>query len=337
MVNPIKAGPQNGYSNYSLDRYAEGGEGGAGEKAPFGSKYIDPNLSKVVRSIKQSKEAQPVYVVNKSLSGKTIFQHAGKITSAISQMSNEMGIKLSEIETSMGSFVLAAPFGVGAMTNPTGLAFGIAGQVAGNVSMGMGMAKDALESTLMDTFHTGGKSKLKNSKFATGGQSIITGDAAGNNIFKGGARPEMVSSNGDLEITPLNKANSNTKVSRLTSEDRRNALAMSMASHVVKYSYKLPSDAQDVSNEGEAIKVFSVKPGITDTITVAGEETTLADMIGGMVTQLASLAALVSADTELLSKIATKPSAVVNNNNSGNSSGGSGTFPTTIDNILKGE
>jgi len=328
-VNPLKAGPQNGYSDYSLDRYATGGESDD-DKSPFGAKYIDPKFSSVIRSVRKSAKADPVYVVNKSLSGDVLASLTGNIVDNLVGVGSKLNLKLSEIETSLASFVLAAPMGVGAMTNPTAAVMGAKGMIEEMANTAMGNAAKTLSRSL-GLFNTGGTSKL-----ATGGQSIITGDASGSNIFKGGARPELVSSNGDLQVTPLNKASSNTKVSRLSSEDRRNALAVSIASHVVKYAYRLPQDAQDVSNEGEAIKVFSVKPGITDVISVAGEETTLADMVNGMASQLAALTALISADTDILTKIAAKPSAVISGGQSGNTAS-TGSFPNSIDNILRGE
>jgi hypothetical protein len=231
--------------------------------------------------------------------------------------------------------------GVGMMSSPYLLGKGIANTVGTAIA---DVATSVLDETL-NSFRSYTGSRIKAgtlARFSTGGEMFngsvaITGDAAGSNIFAHGAKPEIVRSNGDMEILPLNKTGTEKqqKMNRMSREERLSALATAISSHVVKYKYKLPEDAEDVSNEGEAIKVFSVKPGFTDPITVQGAETTVADLLANIYTQLALIASASGTNSELLTTIAanTVPQS------SGSNSGGNpfaGGFPTNMDVILGG-
>lgn len=183
-------------------------------------------------------------------------------------------------------------------------------------------------------------------KFASGGMSygnsIIAGDASGRNIFANGARPELVQSNGSMKVTPLHRAGDNIKqkISRMTQSERAQALATALSSHIIKYSYTLPNGAEDVSNQGEAIKVFNVKPGITDTVSVGGTETTLVEILASIATQLNNILGTSVTDNQLLSNIATSSSIIASNTtktSSGNSNPYAGGFPSGLDSILGGE
>lgn len=160
---------------------------------------------------------------------------------------------------------------------------------------------------------------------ATGGfiknslnNSVITGDSIGSNIFKGGARPEIVRSNGDISVTPLNPVGRETKqssISRLNSTERASAMSVGMASHVIKFHNKI-TDGEEITNSGEAIKVYSVKPGITDIVKLNnGNETSLINLISDIYTSINALVASTSLNTNLLSTIAAKPVGGVSVNN----------------------
>ena len=178
-------------------------------------------------------------------------------------------------------------------------------------------------------------------RFATGGTSAITGDAAGPNIFANGARPELVQSSGSMTVTPLNPAGSQTKqrISRMTTAERSKALSVGVSSHVVRLSYELPSGATDVSNPGEAIKVYDVKPGISDQISVGnGESTSLIAMISGIYSALTSILSTQAAGNQLLTVIGANTARSKNiSTSSTNQNPLAGGFPTELDGILEGE
>ena len=271
----------------------------------------------------KGKSAFPVYVINSSLSSISLgTQHMNETTENILTNVSNMNSTLKTLVDglSMG-IVSAAPMGVGTLQMP--------GLTAMNI---ITKASDAVKESVLSTmqelenqaqidkynlrrklrYNTGAKyiEGPKISRFASGGSltnMAITGDAAGSNMFKGGAKPELVQSNGDMSVTPLNRAGSGKqKVSRMTSTERANALATSISSHIVKFNYKL-NGASEVSNSGEAIKVFNVKPGITDTIMAGGVETTLADLVSSIYAGITALVQNGITGNQLLSAIAAKP------------------------------
>lgn len=312
------------------------------------------------------KPAIPVYVVNDALSSsadslKSVLNDGlGSVVSAISSNFSTLFSGLA------GPWTVTAPYGVGAMYNPVLMGTGIAAKVQDTILDAVEMGAD--EVGQMFTASTGGKITKMNTggsvstitkgpseagvkrtgravpRFASGGTSVITGDAAGTNIFANGAKPELVQSspNGDLSITPLNKdegSQQRHKIDRMTSSERKSALATAISSHVVKYNYKLSNEASEVSNAGEAIKVFNVKPGITDVIDIGGEQTTLAHMIANIYAQLAVIAGNTEASNGLLGAIASKPAANVSvgGGGGGDANPFAGGFPSSLDGILGGE
>lgn len=319
-VKPLKAGPENGNSPFAIRKYATGGEGTAGSVLKLDNKYLTNAAADMNIEMLTGKMVQPVFVVNKSLN-----EGQGVISSAITGVSKTISNKFGELFIGLGTpAVLGAPMGVGALSMPMFTVLGVKNTIENILSDSLDQASEVFK------FASGGT--------ITGGNKIITGDAAGSNIFAKGAKPELVTSSGDMTITPLNKTGteSRSKVSRMSTTERRSALATAISSHAVKYDYKLPAGVTEITNAGEALKVFSVKPGIIDPITVAGEETTLANMIANMVVQLNGMAETIAAGNLLLSQIASKPVASISGGSNGNPFTGSA-FPSSIDNILGGE
>lgn len=314
------------------------------------------NEKKITRL--SQKSALPVFAVNQALGEQgddensissiltKIVDNTNRTVISVNGVSTVLSDKFTDLMMGLGSpNVLTAPMGVGQMSNPTLLGMAVKSKVSNVVNKVGETIADAAKTTV--GMNTGGKvlkaatgatitSKSSQSKYAT---SVITGDAAGNNIFKGGARPELVQSTGDLAIKPLNKEStaSRQKIQRMSSTERQSALATGITSHVVKFSYKLPSDVSEVSNQGEAIKVFDVKPGLTDIIKVAGAETTIAELIAGLSAQLATLNSIAATGNGLLSNIASKQTVSVSNSG-GYSSGNpfAGGFPDNLDEITGG-
>lgn len=180
-------------------------------------------------------------------------------------------------------------------------------------------------------------------RLASGGTASITGDAPSSNIFANGARPELVQSSGDMVVTPLHKGGTSTKqtVNRMTLAERSSALATSVASHVIKVSYTLPFGAQDISNQGEAIKVYNVKPGISDNVDLGnGTSASLITLVANIYTQLSSMFTQDQANSQLLSTIAANTASIGTSANSQSTAQGNpfaGGFPTSLDDILSGE
>lgn len=180
-------------------------------------------------------------------------------------------------------------------------------------------------------------------RLASGGTASITGDAPSSNIFANGARPELVQSSGDMVVTPLHKGGTSTKqtVNRMTLAERSSALATSVASHVIKVSYTLPSGAQDISNQGEAIKVYNVKPGISDNVDLGnGMSASLITLVANIYTQLSSMFTQDQANSQLLSTIAANTASTgtsANNQSTAQGNPFAGGFPTSLDDILSGE
>ena len=125
----------------------------------------------------------------------------------------------------------------------------------------------------------------------------------------------------------------------MTTAERSKALSVGVSSHVVKLSYELPSGATDVSNPGEAIKVYDVKPGISDQISVGnGESTSLIAMISGIYSALTSILSTQTAGNQLLTVIgANTAKSKSSANSSANQNPFAGGFPTELDGILEGE
>ena len=125
----------------------------------------------------------------------------------------------------------------------------------------------------------------------------------------------------------------------MTTAERSKALSVGVSSHVVRLSYELPSGATDVSNPGEAIKVYDVKPGISDQISVGnGESTSLIAMISGIYSALTSILSTQAAGNQLLTVIGANTARSKNSVNSSISQNPfAGGFPTELDGILEGE
>jgi len=238
--------------------------------------------------------------------------------------------------------------GVGAGVFGGILGLGVKNTIANVANMAINKSVDTALSAIEGAYtggvvhkaNTGGRFGVP--RFATGGANrVITGDAPGGNIFAGGAKPELVSSNSDITVTPLNKIGSEkkTKIDRMSPDERKNALATGISSHVVKFNYKLPEGLIEVSNEGEAIKVLNVKPGITDTINIGGTETTLADIVASIQAQLQLLVGAANSGNQLLGAIATtstKSNVQGSNNISNTGNPFAGTFPDSLNSILGG-
>lgn len=291
--------------------------------------------------------AIPTYVVNK-------FANRDNLISAISSLSDTIDENFTDLMLAASTWTVAAPMGVGTILSPTMLTYGLTGTVENALTSVTDTAVSAISSLL--GFSTGGKV----TRMATGGNilndnrhrfkgitraasgAVITGDAPGNNIFAGGARPELVTSDGDLAVTPLNTESSatKTKVSRMTAYERSHALATAISSHIIKFNRSFKNNEEEISNIGEAIKVYHVNNVFEDEITVGSQTTTMAELVGAIYTQLSALSTYGETNASILTSIASEISTVASLISTSSSSSSSnpyyGTFTSSLDGILSG-
>ena len=357
-VNPLQSAPSNNFSEMSLDKFATGISGllpsifsknpevelvePRDEHKTLNAGYISADALSVLSEEKYRAVRpgiQSVLVVNDSI--ETILMGMQAINTTISSNFKSLLTGLA------GPWTLAAPYGVGAMMNPAVAGTGITQTIADTALDAAHAAINTMQKkmqgantgAIITKANTGATIRRKDiARFSTGGTSVITGDAAGQDMFAHGAKPELVQSNGDMIVTPLNKmgTQNNQRISRMTTTERKAALATGISSHIVRYAYKLPAGATDLTDSGEAIKVFSVKPGITDPITVAGGETTLAELIAGIYSQLVTMTAEGAATNQILGAIATNTAAAIKPSTKGSSNPFTDGFPDALDGITGG-
>lgn len=251
---------------------------------------------------------------------------------------NDYLTQFSDFKTALGAgFQIAAPMGVGTAVFSALAVNGLKDKLLNSAANVAQIAMDSLKEKYglynSPVANTGGKI----TRFATGGTSAIVGDSAGSNIFRNGAKPELVQSTGNMTVTPLNKTGTESqKINRMTTSERKQALATAISSHIIKYTYNLPQGATEVSNATEAIKVFNVKPGITDEIIVNNTTTTLAEMIMAIYNQLVANGTISATNSQLLTSIASNTANQIQSVQSGSSQSISG-FTSSLDGILGGE
>lgn len=274
----------------------------------------------------------PVFVTNDTLITDGT-SYDSEVKSAINSLS-------STITTSFTSFVgNVGPFPATLTTPTTGAATAIQkakeiAEQAATQSFNMAEYVKNISSNIgtSSRVFTGGKI----TRFATGGTAAITGDSSKANMFANGAKPELVQSTGDMTVQPLNKAGTENrqKVSRLSTTERRNALATAISSHVVKFNYQLPGTTE-LSNTGEAIKVYNVKPGIADPVETRNGTFSVMDLLSGIYGLLVEMNATESSQVGLLGEIA-KNTIPTSSGGSSGSSPFTGGFPDSLDGILSG-
>lgn len=213
----------------------------------------------------------PVYVINKEPEDKTY---------------EWLESEFPKYMLGFASDIVTAPMGVGAITRPT-----LITQAA--LSMGTSAAVDALK--LVDTklgnlfaLSTGGVGKATAPTSA-----FISGDnAKGLNVP--GSNPELVNidwTKKSYSVQPLpmfakgGGESASGKVTRMTSKERTAPLSVGFSSHIVRFNRSLDNIIGE-TNPGEAIKVYTVNPGITDVVDVGGTKTNLIDMVAIMSQQL---------------------------------------------------
>lgn len=311
--------------------------------------HIEPKVRKNSRAKDKVSLYQVSVLSNRSLHvqdtySKDIVNLLKDIKNKPDEAADALSTYFPSLFAGLAAYSISAPpfIPLGAIVSPMMAA--AAGISLGKTAVGDAatIADNLLASTLGTTSATGARI----TRMATGGTASITGDAATKNIFANGAKPELVQSNGDMQITPLNKAGTTQKqkVDRMTTSERNSALATSIASHVVKFSTQLESGITELSNSGEAIKVYNIKPGIADKVDLGGTQVSLIELVAAINTQLQEMGISLEAQTSLLGSVASSAATTATNTvptqqtqSAGNSNPFANGFPSSMDSILAGE
>lgn len=325
------------------------------------SKYIKPKMTKsawrgldrnYAKAVKGGSEVMPVVdITTKTKNVQTLSDDIKKIGNVLNSISQSTGSVAADTAQLPYYIMSLQEAGLSANAASGG---GIAGLVQTVANAAMTAVGEDLKQKAAKTanFATGGTMKARNVS------SIITGDAMGKNIFKGGAKPELTTvdwAKKTIDVKPIPKfatggsvsATTATKesnsgirsVSRLNTAERNAPMSVGISSGLVKYSKKL-SDVDD-DGSGTAVKVYSVNTGINDKIKVGDTEMSLFDAVYGIYTMIGALTEAVSSQTEIQASIASgisslnSTAATISDNMGGDSGGFS--FSDEFDAMLAGE
>jgi hypothetical protein len=127
------------------------------------------------------------------------------------------------------------------------------------------------------------------------------------------------------------------KVKRMTESDRIAPMSVGISSNLVSYSRTL----QGVSDDGnkQALKVYTVNPGIMDMVEVAGVTTSLIALVADVAQRLTSIEGLMSVNNQQNNAslaVSNRMVATMAKGGSGGNPFAGGSFPTGLDTILKG-
>jgi hypothetical protein len=224
------------------------------------------------------------------------------------------------------------------------------------VPVGGGLIADQLDAMASGT---GGIDQLlEMAGLATGGKGRAVGSLAkktthfisGDSLNKK-PNPEQVSvnwANKSYTVKPIPQfaegggQSASGQITRMTSTERNKPMSVGISSHLVTYNREL----QGASDNGDkqALKVYSVNPGITDMVDVNGLNVSLIGLVSDAVIRLSNIEGLLSVNNQQNDATIAATSAVAANINrlKSSSSGKSGMnpfaggFPSDLDEILTG-
>ena len=140
---------------------------------------------------------------------------------------------------------------------------------------------------------------------ATGLSHFISGDS-----LTSKPNPEQVSvdwSKKSISVKPIPQfATGGTQLStgnvkQLSTEERNKPMSVGIASHIITYSRALKGVKDE--NDKQALKVFSVNPGITDEIEIGSSKVSMIGLMADMATRLASIEGLLSIGNQQRSQV----------------------------------
>lgn len=270
--------------------------------------FSDNAVSVGVRSMK-AEPATPVYVVNRSVP-----TDAGQLLLGIAKI-------LLKVIMPFGGDLVA------------GQLESLAGGNAGGVDQLLDMAGLA----------TGGEGKA-----LTSATKKTTHFISGDSLNKS-PNPEQVSidwNKKSYSVKPIpafatgGGESASGQVRRMTSGERNQPMSVGISSHTITYERALQG-ANDSGNK-EALKVYSVNPGITDLVELGNGRVSLIGLVADMTSRLASIEQLLSVGNEQTSAVVAATSATAANvsklatKSSSGQNPFAGGFPNDLDSILVG-
>ena len=127
------------------------------------------------------------------------------------------------------------------------------------------------------------------------------------------------------------------KVKRMSEADRIAPMSVGISSNLVSYSRQL----QGVSDDGskQALKVYTVNPGITDMVEVAGVTTSLIGLVADVAQRLTSIESLMSVNNQQNNAaiaVSNRMVSTLSKAGTGGNPFAGGGFPNDLNSILKG-
>jgi hypothetical protein len=132
------------------------------------------------------------------------------------------------------------------------------------------------------------------------------------------------------------------RYTRMTTTERSMPMSVGISSHTISYTRNLGADVKDEGAK-QAIKVYSVNPGISDLIDVGGTSVSLIGLVADMTGRLASIEGLLAINNQQNQGIIAATTTTAANTarmSSGSKGGGNpflnGGFPSDLNRILQG-
>jgi hypothetical protein len=223
------------------------------------------------------------------------------------------------------------------------------------VPIGGGLLADQLDA--MASGESGIDQLVSMAGLATGGKGRATGSLSrktthfisGDSLNKK-PNPEQVSvnwANKSYTVKPIPQfaegggQSTSGQITRMTSTERNKPMSVGISSHLVSYNREL----QGASDNGDkqALKVYSVNPGITDMVDVNGANVSLIGLVSDAVIRLSNIEGLLSINNQQNDATIAATAAVSAGINRLKSSSGksgmnpfAGGFPSDLDEILTG-
>jgi hypothetical protein len=188
---------------------------------------------------------------------------------------------------------------------------------------------------------------------STGGRGRYVGGNKTSQFISGDSRnkspnPEQVSINWDRKtynVKPIpqfadggSQRATSGQITRMTAGERNMPMSVGISSHTITYNRSLGKDVKD-NGSNEALKVYSVNPGLSDLLEVNGKSVSAIGLMSDMTDRLSRIEGLLAIGNEQRNAVATATAALIPK--LANKSGGSnpfagGGFTSELDDILKG-
>jgi predicted hydrocarbon binding protein len=191
---------------------------------------------------------------------------------------------------------------------------------------------------------------------STGGRGRYVGGNKTSQFISGDSRnkspnPEQVSINWDKKtynVKPIpqfadggSQRATSGQVTRMTAGERNIPMSVGISSHTITYNRSLGKDVKD-NGSNEALKVYSVNPGLSDLLEVNGKSVSAIGLMSDMTDRLSRIEGLLAIGNEQRNAVATATAATaalipkLANKSGGSNPFAGGGFTSELDDILKG-